>query len=337
MITAGPWATLPRPLLVVGAYGYRNVGDEAILAGLLRALGPGTGLSVVSRAPAETAALHVIPTIPISRAAAGLRGSRSVLIGGGGLFGPDLGLIGRLLGPFGLAAALGGKQVAVAGVGVDDHLSSATAWGLRRLAAAGTWFGVRDGRSAAALHACGIDATVMEDLSVGLPPGSRTEAAALLRAKGLDPTRPIIGLCLHGLDARLARQLPATMSEVVEGLPGVQFCFVPMSQHPYVVAHNDLLLGLAIRAAAPRVAILDGLYHPAIVLAAFRLFSAAVCMRYHSLLFAARAGIPIVALPAADKCRDWLTERGSGFTEPSGPAVLAALRDALDERSAWSA
>ena len=48
---------------MVGAYGYRNVGDEAILAGLLTTLG-GRRVTVVSRSPAETSALHGVPAIP---------------------------------------------------------------------------------------------------------------------------------------------------------------------------------------------------------------------------------------------------------------------------------
>jgi polysaccharide pyruvyl transferase WcaK-like protein len=46
-----------KPLLIVGGYGYRNAGDEAILAGLLEVTGR-DGVTVVSRSPAETAASH---------------------------------------------------------------------------------------------------------------------------------------------------------------------------------------------------------------------------------------------------------------------------------------
>ena len=59
---------LPEPILVLGAYGYRNVGDEAILAGLLRQFDPGVKLTVVSRSPAETKALHGFRSVGISSA-----------------------------------------------------------------------------------------------------------------------------------------------------------------------------------------------------------------------------------------------------------------------------
>jgi hypothetical protein len=67
-----------------------------------------------------------------------------------------------------------------------------------------------------------------------------------------------------------------------------------MSQHPFVPAHNDLLLGRRLQLRSPRLAILEGSLRPEEVMAVFGSLSAAVCMRYHSLLFAARAGTPII-------------------------------------------
>jgi len=69
----------------------------------------------------------------------------------------------------------------------------------------------------------------------------------------------------------------------------------------------------------------------------FSLLAAAVCMRYHSLLFAARAGIPIVAIPYAEKCRTWLDEHGIAPTAPRGPQLVSALGVALNGALAWSA
>src|SRR5207247_2451329 len=75
--------SLDGPILVLGGYGYRNVGDEAMLAGLLREIGTDRRVTVVSRLPAETAALHGVRSIPISQSVQALRGHRSLIIGGG--------------------------------------------------------------------------------------------------------------------------------------------------------------------------------------------------------------------------------------------------------------
>ena len=110
-----------------------------------------------------------------------------------------------------------------------------------------------------------------------------------------------------------------------------------MSQHPFVPAHNDLLLGLRLRTASPRIAVLEGQHHPGTVLAIFPLLAGAICMRYHSLLFSTRAGIPIVAIPYAEKCHTWLDEHGIAPTAPRGPQLASALGVALSGALAWSA
>jgi len=56
-------------------------------------------------------------------------------------------------------------------------------------------------------------------------------------------------------------------------------------------------------------------------------------MRYHSLLFAERAGIPIVPIAYAEKCRHWLEERGLGDVDASPASVVDALRAALERSS----
>lgn len=328
---------IPEPILVVGAYGYRNVGDEAILAGLLAALSPRTRVSVISRAPAETQGLHGVPSVPIRAAVGELRRHRSVLIGGGGLFGRDLGRVGSFIAPFGLLAAGSGRTVAITSVGVDRELPATTVAALRVLAPRLAAFTVRDGASLDALRGWGIEAHITDDLSSRLAAGSRTRAQAILRAAGLSMTRPIVGLCLADVDQRLMARLETAIHELVAAFPEVQFCFIPMSQHPFVASHNDLVLGHRLRSKSPEITVLGGLFPPADVVAVFPLLAAAVCMRYHSLLFAERAGIPVVAIPYAEKCRAWLADRGIAAIEPIGARLVAEMGAVLSRNLAWSA
>jgi polysaccharide pyruvyl transferase WcaK-like protein len=331
---------LPGPILVVGAYGYRNAGDEAILAGILRLL-DGTQVTVVSRRPAETTALHGVPAVGIAGAVAALARHRSVLIGGGGLFGSDLGRLGRLVAPFGLAAAAAHRTVAIAGVGVDAELPGLTAVALQHLAPRLAACTVRDASSAAVLKTIGVDASIGDDLSTALVPAPESVGPALLADAGLDPVRPTVGLCLTALGPgdpaqRLATAVTA-VRQLIEDFPQLQFCFVPMSQHPYVAAHDDLRFGRQLRTAAPRLAILGGVHHPARLLALFGRFAAVVGMRYHSLLFAERVGVPLVAVPYAEKCRSWLAERRLEPTPLTGPDLSRSLAGCLQTRLAWTA
>ncbi len=320
--------SLPEPILVVGGYGYRNLGDEAILAGLLQMLGSDRAVTVVSRSPAETTALHRVRSVPIRQALTELANHRTLLIGGGGLFGRDMGLIGHLLPGFAMLAAGGGRAIAIHGVGIDPDLPPTTRRLLAMVARRAVELSVRDVASQTRLGVDPQRVAVRPDLSTLVKAARPAQGRAALRAAGLDPARPIVGLALTALHPGLLQTLGHEVMEMMDGLPAVQFCFIPMSQHPFLATHNDLLLGRILQARLPRLAVIEGLHDPSLALAVFGSLDAAVCMRYHSLLFAARAGTPIVALPYAPKCDVWLAEHDM---QPigSGRGEMAARLQAL--------
>ena len=288
-MTMAPIVGLPKhPTLIVGGYGYRNVGDEAILAWLLRLLGP-DHVTVVSRTPAETAARHGARSIGILGALPALRRHRGVVIGGGGLFGRDMGLVGRLLPLFGLVAVALGRDVAMIGVGIDAGMPRGVAFLTRALARRAGVVVVRDRASAAELATRGVAAAVRRDLSTLAPSAGRRDGMRSLRAAGLDPgRRPVVGLCLTAVNPGAVEAVVAAIVGVVDALPSIDFCLVPMSRHPFVAAHNDEVLARRLIAFRPRIRLLET-EDPSVVLGVFEALSAAVCMRYHSLLFAERA------------------------------------------------
>ena len=320
---------MPEPILVLGACGYRNVGDEAILAGLLRQVGPDRRVTVVSRMPAETAALHGVRAIPLRASVGALRSHRSLIIGGGGLFGRDMGALGRLIPLYGLLASSLGLKVAIQGVGVDRETRPVAASLLRRLGRRAVALSVRDARSAETLAESGLAAEVVPDLSAGLEPAAAARGRDLLRRAGPDPRHTVVGLALTAVRAHQLADLEAAVAACIAGLPDVQFCFIPMSQHPFVPAHNDLVLGRRLQLRSPRLAILEGSLRPEEVMAVFGSLSAAVCMRYHSLLFAARAGTPIIPVPYAPKCDAWLDEHDLQGVPLEGVALASAIAAAV--------
>jgi polysaccharide pyruvyl transferase WcaK-like protein len=326
--------SLPEPILVLGAYGYRNAGDEAILAGMLDAIGPQRRLSVISRSPAETEALHGVRAVPLRRALPELARHRSLVIGGGGLFGADLGRFGRLVPYYGLLAALSGRPVAIHGVGLDGELPFIARRLVPRLAARCVELSVRDALSAQRLGVDPARVAIEPDLSARVQASSQGTAHALLRAAGLNPSRPIVALCLTAVNEGLVDPVLHVVTVAMRRLPDVQFCFIPMSQHPFVPAHNDLILGRRLRKIEPRLAIVDGLLGPRDVLSLFGSFTAAVCMRYHSLLFAARAQVPILAMPYAAKCDTWLADNALQPVRLGDGELAARLETILAEQAA---
>jgi polysaccharide pyruvyl transferase WcaK-like protein len=103
-----------------------------------------------------------------------------------------------------------------------------------------------------------------------------------------------------------------------------------MSRHPFVARHNDEVLARRLAAAHPRLRVVSPPDDTARLLGLFDALGAAVCMRYHSLLFAERAGIPIVPIAYAEKCRHWLEEHRVPAVEPSPAPLVEALCTALE-------
>jgi polysaccharide pyruvyl transferase WcaK-like protein len=312
--------------LVVGGYGYGNVGDEAMLAGLLTQLDP-EQVTVVSRDPRRTTVTHGVRSIPIHLAPIALATHRSVLIGGGSLFGRDMGRLGRLLPAFGVMASRLGKRVELVGIGLDDV--SPTNRSVRRLLRLAARVVVRDGRSLEVARRWGVNATLEPDLSSAMPGADPNVGRELLRSSGVDMRRPVVGLCLTAVDEGLARNVVESLSAAIDRLAEVEFVFVPMARHPSVPAHDDGVLGRRLADARPRVHLLEQSDDPAAILSAFEWFDAAACMRFHSLVFAERSGVPIVPISYASKCSVWLGERGMTSIEPTVEALSDAISRVL--------
>jgi polysaccharide pyruvyl transferase WcaK-like protein len=117
----------------------------------------------------------------------------------------------------------------------------------------------------------------------------------------------------------------------------VGLCVIPMSQHPFVAAHNDLLLARRLQAAVPQLRVLEGFHHPSRVLAAFGQLSAVVAMRYHAMLFADRMGVPVIPAPYAPKCRAWVADHGLTPVSLTSDHLADAVRSAVNQQLARSA
>jgi polysaccharide pyruvyl transferase WcaK-like protein len=318
---------LRGPILVLGGYGYGNVGDEAMLTGLLPALGS-RSVTVVSRRPGVTTAAHPgIRAIGLSGVPLALLRHRTLLIGGGSLFGRDMGGIGRLLPVAGLVARALGRHVAIVGVGIDSgtpRLIRPLLSALGRLAALVV---VRDQASVTALAHLGVTAQRAPDLSSRVTPVPAALAWSALERAGVVRGKRLIGLALTAVNAGLADRVEAEIGGWLDACPDAEFVFIPTSLHPYVAAHNDLILGRRLAAAHPRLRLLAGIDDPAVLLAIFGSLDAVVAMRYHALLFATRAAIPVVPLAYAPKVSAWCDEQGLSAMEPEavGPRLAEML------------
>jgi polysaccharide pyruvyl transferase WcaK-like protein len=319
-------ASLPTPILILGGQGYDNVGDEAMLAGLLQVLDR-EAVSVVSRRPAQTAALHQVRTVGPAGLPLALLRHRTLLIGGGALFGRDMGVLGRLLPFVGLAAIVVGRTVALAGISVDDKTPRVMRPPLGLLGRAARLVQVRDRASVRFLAALRVTAVLAPDFSEFVEPASPHAGRAALSAAGVPLGRPVVGLALTAVEPTIAAKVEAAVPEWLAAYPDTSFVVIPTSRHPFLESHDDLVFARRLAAANPRLHVVPGPLDPPTMLALFGELDAAVAMRYHALHFAKRAGISLVPLPYAPKCVAWCDDEG--IAAASVETVVARLGIAL--------
>ena len=141
--------------------------------------------------------------------------------------------------------------MALHGVGIDRGLPSSTALALRHLARRAVEVSVRDAESAVVLREWEVDGG-RRPRSVELAaPGQECRRGRLPASGGPGSARPIVGLALTAVNPALADAVLEASVACADAFPEVQFCFVPMSQHPSCARHNDLVLGRRLR-LAPR-------------------------------------------------------------------------------------
>ena len=315
-------------VLILGGYGVRNVGDEAILAGMLRELPSRVRPTVISRNPNETSVMHSVRAVGVTMAPAELARADMLIVGGGGLFSSDTGPFGRQIPAFARIALWMRKQVAFHGIGVYPSASEGLLRQLASLSGRLALLTVRDRISQETLARQGVASTLIPDLSESMTEVLEGEQPSLGELLALDPSKPTVCLCLTAINQELASFLLNGVPQVMDSTPEAQFCFIPMSLHPTKERHNDLAFARQLKALRHDLHVLEGWRGPSEYLALIGQADAVVCSRFHSFLFAQRADRPIIPLPYSAKCDGWLEDHGI----ESMPWSVEALRD----RMLWS-
>jgi polysaccharide pyruvyl transferase CsaB len=303
-------SAVPR-LVISGSYGGLNLGDEAILEGILHRLRATTQaqVTVLSRNPSDTLARHgverAIAPQPLTRRemAAELRGADVFVLGGGGiLYDGDAEAYMREV--F-LAHELGIPVFVYAisaGPLVQQRSRLAVRDGLN--ASPSTVITVRDRLGLRLLE----DVGVTHEIHLTADPAFLLDAEELpaeaLATDGVDITRRLVGFSVRepgpaapDIDPEEYYALLANAADFVVNRFDADVVFVPLEQtdvqHSHgVVAHMQ---------QAERAEILRRRYTSRQIIDLMGRFQFAVGMRLHFLIFATLAGTPFTALPYASK------------------------------------
>ncbi|MGW2956413.1 polysaccharide pyruvyl transferase family protein [Streptomyces eurythermus] len=335
---------------VLGSYGGRNVGDEAILTALLdqvRVGRPDTRFVVFSRNPAHTRSVHpdveVVGWEGVCREGISepLRRLNVLVLGGGGiLYDTEARRYLRLAGT---AQSLG-IPVFTYAVGAGPLTDGTDCAYVRAVLSDAVEVTVRDEESKLVLEEAGVTrpVSVTADPALLLEPGDR--GRALLRAEAVPRRVRLVGMSVREpghaaehLDEEGYHQLLASMGDFLVQRLDAHIVFISMERgdirHAHAVASR--------MAAADHCTVLHRDHGPQEVLDIVAQLDLAVGMRLHFLVFAALAGIPLLPLPYAGKVFDFAQRIGApalrGVVRETAGLLLAEVDRLWDERHARAA
>ena len=275
-------------VLISGYYGFGNLGDEALLAGMLGGL-TAQQVTVLSQEPKETRALHNVATAHRVTGLYELLRHDALLSGGGGLLQDKTSArsLQYYLGVIALAKRLG-KRVVVYGQSVGPLSAAgerAVAKTLRGLPVA-----VRDEPSKVLLDRLGVPAALVADAALLLPKPAaqpQTDAPVLLIPRGGFPA-------VTDAFIKLARRVSD------EGVPLAGLALQPNE--------DGEALGCLVRAVPTLVELNVKTPQEALEKVAASRYT--VSARLHGLIFAARAGRPFSGVAYDPKVEAFLTAMG---------------------------
>lgn len=346
-------------VIVSGYYGFGNVGDEAMLAGIIAGMRDAAGdveFVILSGDPASTSAAHGVRAI----ARFDLRGLRReladanlVISGGGSLFQDATSARSCLYYLYVIRQALKARvPVVVLGQGIGPlrrrWLRALTAFYLRRVQG----IALRDSESARELERLrvrGPSVRVAADLSLAMPAPADEDVSRAYGRLGIRDNEPLLAVAprtwrVSGLGADFAAAFADAVRHAVAGIePRPRVVVFPM-QRP---RDDEVCRAVA---EATSGALVEVQLPPPVLAGMMGRARVVVAMRLHALIFAAMGGAMPVAISYDPKVQAFMADLGLTTASsvdrfdksPLAAAILAAwnaddaarirLRRTLEER-----
>ena len=300
-------------VLICGAYGMRNAGDEAILNAVvseMRAIDPEMPLSVMTRRRKETAlrcGVDAIYTFDFLRILRTMRRSELYLNGGGSLLQDVTSSRSLWYYLFTLwAAKRCGCAVMMYGCGVGPihrpRNRVRTGRVVQRCVDAIT---LREENSLEELRALGVtkpEITVASDPALSLPPAPAGETDRLMRRLGLDPAGRYLCLTL--------RRWPGVQDKLDLFAAAADYAWETYGLQPVLLSVNPIQDDRTTEQAGERIhapcVLVQEPLDTAEVAGLIGRMSAVLAMRLHVLIFAASRAVPLAAVSYDPKVASFL-------------------------------
>ena len=332
---------------ITGSYGGLNLGDEAILEGILRPLRDDlrAEVTVFSRDAKDTERRHRVEAVPVrtmtkDESRDRIKSLDLLIFGGGGILYDEEAQL--YLREANLAHERG---VPVVGYGLSagplhkQHNRDAVRESLNRFAA----ITVRDRHAQRLLQDLGVEVGVKltADPALLIAPAEFPEET--WQHEGLGKKARLVAFSVRepgpaapDLDIGHYHALVANAADFVVDRYDADVVFVPMERTRVDVQHSHAVVGRMQH--AQRAHVLKGEYTSGELLALFGRFEFAIGMRLHFLIFAARQNVPFVSLPYASKVEGFIEEMelpaAPTLANLSSGTLLAHIDRSWDYRNA---
>ncbi len=330
-------------VVLSGYYGFRNLGDDAILLALrdrLHETLPGATLVALSRRPAETREKCGVEAVDRFRPFAvhrAIKGASCFISGGGSLLQDHTSTRSLLYYTTLIRAAKRfGKPVMFYANGIGPVETESGRERARAAAELADVITLRDAESLDALRAMGVKnehITVTADPVFAMPGGDAARGRERLTALGVPADRPVLGVSVRfaaGMEANIAEF--AKFCDAVSETAAVVFLVMQTGA--------DTAAADAVRAKmSARSYEVSAPYDPQSMSDMLACMDAVVSTRLHSLIFAACSHVPVLGVvydPKVSACAKLLEMPLAGTLEAfDADAALQTLRGVLANRQAY--
>lgn len=299
---------IKRKALIIGGYGFGNIGDEAILSGIIQKNSPiYDEIIVFSSNPEETISFH------------GVRAEKKnfwrfflcdeIIIGGGELFQDGLAWKNASAIFF---AKLMKKKVRVLGVGIDVNGKVERALTKLSLKISDE-ISVRDNRSADILISMNIDPDkikIVEDFAFCLKPQLTEKMNEFYLNYGLAGSMFIILVLRQKnpeIDDMLLTYFTKFVRNQLEKRRNLKIVLIPFGRHPYSPNENDIILLQKLKSDVKndRLIMFEGPFEPASILWLISKANLVISARLHPLIFSNIVNTKGIAIPLFSKTRSY--------------------------------
>ncbi|HOA75390.1 MAG TPA: polysaccharide pyruvyl transferase family protein [Phycisphaerae bacterium] len=303
---------------ISGSYGGLNLGDEAILEGILQQLRATVAaeVTVFSRNPEDTLRRHAVeravPVRSMSReeARAEIERLDLLVLGGGGILYDGEAEV--YLREVAIAESVG-VPVVVYAISAGPLASAASRKAVATHLRSAARITVRDRGARKLLEEVGIhnDIHVTADPALLIAP-EPLEPNVLTR-EGLDGGHELVGMSVRepgpaapDIDVEHYHALLANVADFMVSRYDAQVVFVPMERKNMDLQQSHAVVSRM--KSADRATVLKGDYSPGQLLTLIGHFEFGLGMRLHFLIFSAMQGIPFVPLPYASKVQGFIED-----------------------------